>query len=60
MEKLISTSLHYMTLNTSARGGGVKNVRPRKENKRPDKTSPGKDLTLFNLLHQPYTNTSYN
>ena len=38
---------------------GVKNVRPRQENKRLDETSTGKDLTLFNLLYQPYTNKPY-
>ena len=38
--------------------GSVKIVRPRQENKGPDKTSTGKDLTLFNPLHQPYTNKS--
>ena len=32
---------------------GIKNVRPRKENKGPDKTSTGKSLTFFNPLHHP-------
>ena len=40
--------LHYMILNTS---GGAKKVMPRQENKGPDKTSTGKDLTPFNPLH---------
>ena len=38
---------------------GVKNVRPRKENKGSDKTSAGKDLIFFNFLHQPTTNEPY-
>ena len=39
---------------------GVKNVGSRKDNKGLDKTSTGKDVTLFNTLHHPYTNESYN
>ena len=50
-------ALHYVIPNTS---NGCKNVRPRKENKGSDRTSAGKDLILFNPLHQPSTNESYN
>ena len=50
--------LHYMILNTTKKN--AKNVRPRQENKRLDKTSTGQDLTFFNFLHQQYTNKPHN
>ena len=53
--------LSYVALyDTEYHKKNAKNVRPRQENKRLDKTSTGKDLTFFNFLHQQYTNKPHN